>query len=129
MMAKIKPLRKKHRFIRWLKRLLDIQSPSARACGFQDIDEMHTYKPARLLVPIKITAEVVDDYCFDGTPLAEAEMKARVQRALAEKLTREIIEHELFIIQTHEDPIIFKKRYRATLIVYSPNKEEPNDAT
>ena len=32
-MAKIKPLRKKRRFLRWLKRLLDIQSPSARACG------------------------------------------------------------------------------------------------
>lgn len=128
-MAKIKPLSKKHRFTRWLKRLLGIQSPSARIRGFQDIDEMHTYKPTLRLEPIRITAEVVDDYCFDGIPLTEAEMKARVQRALAEKLTREIIEHELFTIQTHEDPINFKKRYRATLTVYSPNKEEPNDAT
>lgn len=109
-MAKIKPLSKKHRFTRWLKKLLGIKQPSQILMrDFGVIDEMHTYKPARRLEPIKITAEVIDDYCFDGIPLTEAEMKARVQRALAEKLTREVIEHDLFIIQTHEDPINFKK--------------------
>ena len=41
---KIKPLTKRYRFRRWLKRLLGIQSPSARICGFKDIDEMHTYR-------------------------------------------------------------------------------------
>lgn len=40
---KIKPLRKKHCFLRWLKKLLGIQSPSGmRELG--DIDEMHTLK-------------------------------------------------------------------------------------
>lgn len=39
---KIKPLRKKHRFLRWLKKLLGIQSPSGmRELG--DIDEMHKF--------------------------------------------------------------------------------------
>lgn len=44
-MKKIKPLRKKHRFIRWLKRLLRIQSPSeAWIKGTQGVDEMHEWK-------------------------------------------------------------------------------------
>lgn len=125
-MPKIKPLRKKHRFIRWLKRLLGIQSPSARACGFRDIDEMHAYKPSWLLTPVVITVEVVDDY-FDDIPFMEA-ANLRVERALAEKLAREFIEHGLVTIQVHDDPINFQKRYRAILRVYSPEKEE-HDAT
>lgn len=52
-MKKIKPLRKKHRFTRWLKRLLGIQSPSARACGFRDIDEMHDYQAPMLTGALK----------------------------------------------------------------------------
>lgn len=43
-MKKIKPIAKKHRFTRWLKRLLGIQSPSAMMRGFRDIDEMHELK-------------------------------------------------------------------------------------
>lgn len=37
-MKKIKPIAKKHRFLRWIKKLLGIQSPSMAICG---IDEMH----------------------------------------------------------------------------------------
>ena len=44
-MAKIKPLRKKHRFIRWLKKLLGIKSPSEEWLrGAKDIDELHSEK-------------------------------------------------------------------------------------
>lgn len=60
-MAKIKPLCKKRRFLRWLKRLLGIQSPSARACGFRDIDEMHTYKPKVALIYTEEEAALLYD--------------------------------------------------------------------
>lgn len=39
-MRKIKPLQKKHRFIKWLKRLLGIK-PVLRG-DWKDIDEVHT---------------------------------------------------------------------------------------
>ena len=49
---KIKPLRKKHRFLRWLKKLLGIQSPSGmRELG--DIDEMHMLKGNIQVPPVK----------------------------------------------------------------------------
>ena len=38
----LKTLRKKHRFIKWLKKVLKIQSPSLRE--WKDIDEIHTVK-------------------------------------------------------------------------------------
>ncbi len=41
-MPKIKPLRKKHRFIRWIKKVLGIKSPSIG--DWKDIDEMHLMK-------------------------------------------------------------------------------------
>lgn len=41
-MPKIKPLRKKHRFIRWLKKVFGIKSPSIG--DWKDIDEMHSMK-------------------------------------------------------------------------------------
>lgn len=45
-MKKIKPIAEKHRLLRWVNRLLGIQSPSARVCGFRDIDEMHDFGDA-----------------------------------------------------------------------------------
>lgn len=41
-MPKIKPLRRKHRFIRWLKKVFGIKSPSIG--DWKDIDEMHSMK-------------------------------------------------------------------------------------
>lgn len=44
-MAQIKPLRKKHRFTRWLKKLLGIKSPSEEWLrGAKNIDEVHEMK-------------------------------------------------------------------------------------
>ena len=64
---KIKPLRKKHRFLQWLKKLLWIESPSMP----KDIDEMHELKcnidipgtsakkeSRRYYVPVKIIGEL-----------------------------------------------------------------------
>lgn len=41
-MKKIKPIAKQHRFRRWIKRLLGIQSPSGMT-AWREIDEMHKY--------------------------------------------------------------------------------------
>lgn len=42
---KIKPLRMKHRFLRWIKRLLGIKSPSEEWIrGARNIDEVHAWK-------------------------------------------------------------------------------------
>ena len=41
-MRKIKPLRKKHRFIKWVKKVFGIKSPSIG--DWQGIDEMHLMK-------------------------------------------------------------------------------------
>lgn len=116
---KIKPIAKKRRFLRWIKRLLGIQSPSGPRSWAElgiELDEMHTYRP-KVMVPIQITAGVVDDH-LDGLPLTEAERRARIERALAERLTREIIEKELYTIQMHEDAINLKTHYRASVRIY-----------
>jgi hypothetical protein len=124
-MKKIKPLHKKHRFIRWLKKLFGIKQPSKLLRDLGNIDEMHLVKP-RLIEPIKIMTEVSDKQ-LDRIPLTKAEIQCRVHRALAEKLTREIIEKELYFVQVCEDPINFETHYRATLIIYPPEKEDENN--
>lgn len=44
-MRKIKPIAKKHRFLRWIKRLLGVKSPSEEWLrGPKNIDEMHELK-------------------------------------------------------------------------------------
>lgn len=75
------------------------------------------YECERRLQPIKVSADVVDDR-LDGLPLTEAERRARIERALAERLTREIIEKELYSVQKHEDLINFKTHYRASVTIY-----------
>lgn len=75
------------------------------------------YECERRLQPIKVSADVVDDR-LDCLRLTEAERRARIERALAERLTREIIEKELYTVQKHEDPIYFQTRYRATVLIY-----------
>jgi hypothetical protein len=75
------------------------------------------YECERRLQPIKVSADVVDDH-IDGLPLTEAERRARIEQALAERLTREIIEKELYTVQKHEDLIYFQTRYRATVLIY-----------
>ena len=81
------------------------------------------YECERRLQPIKVSADVVDDR-LDGLPLTEAERRARIERALAERLTREIIEKELYTVQKHEDLIYFQTRYRATVLIYHEKEGE-----
>lgn len=81
------------------------------------------YECERRLQPIIVSAGVVDDH-LDGLPLTEAERRARIERALTERLTREIIEKELYTIQMHEDAINFKTHYRASVAIMIPWKED-----
>ena len=124
-MKKIKPIAKKHRFLRWIKRLLGIQSPSGlRPWPEQGIDEMHLMPSftRRVFEPVKISVDVTD-YHLDGLPLTQAEIKCRIQRALATSLTNEIMEKELYTIQKHEDFINFATHYRASVTIMAPKKE------
>jgi hypothetical protein len=50
-MKKIKPLQKKHRFIKWLKKLFGIKSHSIGE--WKDIDEMHLLKDDKIYQVIK----------------------------------------------------------------------------
>lgn len=124
-MKKIKPIAAKHRFLRWIKRLLGIQSPSGLWTRSEaGIDEMHLM-PCHLLTleQVKVSADVIDDH-LDGLPLTEAEWRARLQRDLAEKLAHEIIEKELYTIIKHEDMINFKTHYRASVTILTSKKED-----
>lgn len=116
---KIKPLRKKHRFLQWLKKLLWRESPSKQ----KNIDEVLALSVFYRMEPVEITAEVTD-HQLDGLLLTEAEMQCRLQRALAEILTKKIIEEELYTMTVHEDAINFEKQYRATVRIYASKKEE-----
>lgn len=50
-MRKIKPLYKKHRFIKWLKKLFGIKPPSIGE--WKDIDEMHLFKNDEIYEALK----------------------------------------------------------------------------
>ena len=115
-MKKIKPLRKKHRFIQWLKKFLGIKQPSKLLREFGVIDEMHTVPPFTRQVsrqPKIITVIVTDDIVTD--PIRT---DAEINQAIAEKLAHEIVERELLTIQKSEDPINFRIRYRATITIF-----------
>ena len=116
---------RKHRFRKWIQRLLGIRSPSEEWLrDAQSIDEMHTVPCPRLIIDrVKVFAGVTDDH-LDGLPLTEAEWRARIERELAEKLTREIIEKELYTIIKHEDPINFQTHYRASVTILIDKKED-----
>ena len=125
-MAKIKPLRKKRRFRNWIKRFFGIKQPSKILAEHlaRGIDEMHLMPSftRQFFEPVKITVDVKDDH-LDGLPLTEAEIKCRIQRALATSLTNEIMEKELYIIQKHEDVINFRTHYRASVTILAPKQE------
>lgn len=125
-MKKIKPIAKEHRFRKWIQRLFGIKQPSkvfAEQIG-KGIDEMHLVPSftRRVFEPVKISVDVAD-YHLDGLPLTQAEIKCRIQRALATSLTNEIMEKELYIIQKHEDVINFRTHYRASVTILAPKKE------
>lgn len=121
-MKKIKLLTEWRRFLRWLRKLFRKKSHPSHI----KLAEQPVRYCCSTLTPVTITAEVIDRQ-LDGLPLTSAEMQCRIQRALAEKLARMIIENELYTLQVHEDPIHWTRRYRATVRIYAPEKEDTND--
>ncbi len=124
-MKKIKPLAEKHRFRNWLRKLFGVKprpsSVFSKHIG-KELDEMHLLRPVSVNVPVRISAEVTDRH-LDGLPLTKAEIECRVHRALAEALTRQIIEKELYTLTVHVDAPNCETRYRATVTIYAPVKE------
>ena len=121
-MKKIKPLRKKHRFIQWLKKFFGIKQPSKLLRELGEIDEMHTYPafPRQILRQFVVATDIVT---VDNTQFPRP-TETQIKRALAEKLAHEIVEKELCTFQTSEDLLEFRTHYRAVITVFAPEKED-----